>query len=61
MRLKQSEAQLVALIKDIEAKPYDVDCATNAQWVLSNILGKQIERPTMVAGNVKFLGKTNRR
>lgn len=61
MRLKQSKAQLVALIKDIEARPDDVDCATNAQRVLSNILGKKIERPTMAAGDVKLLGKSSRR
>ena len=38
-RLAASRAQLVALIRDIEAKPDDVDCATNARRVLSRILG----------------------
>lgn len=61
LRLKHSKAQLVALIKDIEAKPDDVDCATNARRVLSNILGKEIEQPTMAAGDVKLLGKISRR
>lgn len=61
MRLKQSKAQLVALIKDIETKPDDVDCATNARRLLSNILGKEIEQPTMAASDVKLLGKIKRR
>jgi DNA-binding transcriptional MerR regulator len=60
-RLKQSKAQLVALIEDIEAKPGDVDCAANARRVLSNILGEEVERPTMAAGDVKLLGKASRR
>jgi len=61
IRLKQSKAQLVALIKNIEAKPADIDCAANARRVLSNILGNEVARPTMTAGDVKLLGKTKRR
>ncbi|MBS0220830.1 MAG: MerR family transcriptional regulator [Proteobacteria bacterium] len=61
MRLKQSRAQLVALIKDIEEKPNDIDCAANARRVLSHILGKKMERPTMAANDIKLLGKANRR
>lgn len=61
MRLKQSKAQLVALIKDIEEKPDDIDCAANARRVLSHILGREVERPTMAADDVKLLGKANRR
>lgn len=61
MRLKQSKAQLVALIKDIEAKPDDIDCAANARRVLSHMLGKDVERPTMAASDVKLLGKAKRR
>ena len=38
-RLEHSRVQLAALIQDIEAKPDDVDCATNARRVLSRILG----------------------
>ena len=60
VRLKQSKAQLVVLIKDIEAKPDNVDCATNAQRLLSKMLGKQIEKPTMVTGDLKLLSKTRR-
>ncbi|GHE71578.1 MerR family transcriptional regulator [Camelimonas fluminis] len=51
-RLDQSKAQLVALIDEIEAKPNDMDCTANARRVLSNILGKEVERPTMTAGDV---------
>lgn len=61
IRLKQSKAQLVALIKDIEAKPDDIDCAANARRVLSHILDKEVRRPTMAAGDVKLLGKESRR
>lgn len=61
MRLKQSKAQLVALIRDIETKPDDVDCATNARRVLSHILGKKAEKPTMAADDLKLLGRTSRR
>jgi len=45
-RLAASKAQLVTLIADIEAKPDDIDCATNARRVLANILGKAAESDT---------------
>jgi hypothetical protein len=61
MRLRQSKAQIVALIKDIEAKPDDIGCAANARRVLSRMLGKQIKTPTMAPGDVKLLGKASRR
>ncbi len=61
IRLKQSKAQLVTLIKEIEAKPDNVDCATNARRVLSHILGKGAEKPMMAADDLKLLGKTSRR
>jgi len=61
-RLAQSKAQLVALIRDIEAKPGDMDCATNAQRVLSHVLGKEIEKPAATSGDVKpSSGKAHRR
>jgi len=59
-RLKQSKAQLVALIEDIEAKPDDIDCAANARRLLSQMLGKRIEKPTMAPGDVKLLGEVSR-
>jgi DNA-binding transcriptional MerR regulator len=40
-RLVQSKAQLQALIADIEARPDDMDCATHARRVLSQMLGKE--------------------
>lgn len=52
IRLRQSKKQLVALIRDIEARPDDIDCADNARRVLSNVLGTQI-RQTSAAGGVK--------
>lgn len=36
-QLAQSQALLIELIAQIEAKPQDMDCATNAQRVLSEI------------------------
>lgn len=60
-RLAQSKAQLVALIADIEAKPGDIDCASNARRLLAQLLGREIEKPTMAAGDVRLLGKTSRR
>lgn len=59
-RLAQSKTQLVALIDEIEAKPDDIDCAANARRVLSHILGKQVEKPSMEAEDVKLLGKASR-
>lgn len=38
-KLEKSRAQLRALINDIEARPDDIDCATNARRVLSRVLG----------------------
>lgn len=41
-RLAQSRAQLVAVMAEIEAKPQDVDCATNARKMLSRLpLGEE--------------------
>ncbi|WP_454721215.1 MULTISPECIES: MerR family transcriptional regulator [Cupriavidus] len=60
-RLAQSKAHLVALIEGIETKPDDIDCATNAQRMLSRVLHGEIETPAMAAGDVKLLGKADRR
>lgn len=61
MRLAQSKAQLTALLADIEAKPDDMDCAANARRVLSRMLGKDVEGPTLETDDTKRLGKTGRR
>ena len=61
VRLAQSKAQLVALLEDIEAKPDDIDCAANARRVLSRMLGRDVEGPTLEADDTKLLGKTSRR
>lgn len=60
-RLAQSKAQLVALIADIEAKPDDIDCATNARRILSRMLEGKTQGPSMEAGDVKLLGNGGRR
>lgn len=45
-RLAQSKAHLLALIDEIESKPDDIDCATNAKRVLSKMnLGETSELP----------------
>lgn len=45
-RLAQSKAHLLALIDEIESKPDDIDCATNAKRVLSKMnLGEPSEAP----------------
>jgi len=41
-RLAQSKAQLLEVLAEIEAKPDDMDCATNARRVLTQLgLGKK--------------------
>lgn len=42
-RLAQSKAHLIRLIEDVETKPADVDCATNARRALSRIQGRKLE------------------
>lgn len=60
-RLAQSKAQLVALLEDIEAKPDDIDCAANARRVLSRVLGRDVEGPTLEADDTKLLAKARGR
>jgi DNA-binding transcriptional MerR regulator len=60
-RLKRSKARLVALLADIEAKPDDIDCATNARRVLSHVLGDKIGSEEMLIGDGGLLAKTTRR
>jgi len=50
-QLAQSRAQLMELVAQIEARPQDMDCATNAQRVLAGMRLTQAPAPT---------GKTNR-
>lgn len=60
-RLVHSKAQLLSLIAEIEAKPDDMDCATNSQRVLSRWLGNDAARPTLATGDVRQLAKVGRR
>ncbi len=54
-RLAQSKTHLLALIDEIESKPDDIDCATNAKRVLSKMnLGEPSEP-------LKRTGKTSTR
>ena len=61
IRLRQSKAQLVALIADIEAKPDNIDCATNARRVLSDVLGSRIGSMDLPIGDGGLLVKKTRR
>lgn len=56
----QSRKQLVALIRDIEAKLDDIDCAENARRVLSRMLDGRADLLDMEPNDVKLLGKTGR-
>lgn len=59
-RLAQSKAHLVALIAEIEAKPDSIDCAANAQRVLSKMLQGKMTTPAMKTSDVKMLRKSTR-
>ncbi|MNN34875.1 Mercuric resistance operon regulatory protein [compost metagenome] len=61
MRLAQSKAHLIALIADIEAKPDDIDCASNARRVLSRMQLGEMESPSLASGDAKAIGKASRR
>lgn len=60
-RLKQTKKQLTSLLGEISRKPADMDCAANARRVLTRMADGEIERPALVAGDVKLLGKSTRR
>ncbi len=61
MRLKQSKAQLVSLIKEIEMRPEGMDCADNARRVLSDILRTDRTKPDMNSDDVRLFDRTDRR
>lgn len=61
LRLRQSKAQLVALLADIEAKPDDMDCAANARRVLSHVLGDKAGGGEIPIGDGGLLAKRTRR
>ncbi|GBR08618.1 MerR family transcriptional regulator [Gluconacetobacter liquefaciens] len=44
-RLARSKAHLLHVIDEIEARPDDIDCATNARRVLTRLLGEDAEMP----------------
>ncbi|WER49854.1 hypothetical protein CupriaWKF_22295 [Cupriavidus sp. WKF15] len=60
-RLAQSKAHLVALLAEIEAKPEEIDCATNARRVLSRMRSGELESPALATGDVTTLRKASRR
>lgn len=60
-RLAQSKAHLVALMAEIEAKPEDMDCTTNAKRVLSRLRSGEVKTPALEAADVTTLRKAKRR
>lgn len=60
-RLRQSKKQLVALMRDIEARPDDIDCADNARRVLANVLGTSAREIDLPAGDVTLRKSAGRR
>lgn len=60
-KLAQSKRSLVKLLGEIEAKPDDMDCATNAQRVLAQLRQGKIDKPKLAERDVRLLGKTKRR
>ena len=60
-RLKQSKAQLAALLAEIEGKPDDMDCAANARRVLSHVLGDKAGGGEIPIGDGGLLAKRTRR
>lgn len=60
-RLAQSKAHLTRLIREIEARPDDIDCAANARRVLSHLLDGESGQPAMSADDVRLLDQTDRR
>lgn len=52
-RLARSKAHLLALIDEIESKPDDMDCATNAKRVLSTMNLGDMHEPPRPAGNIR--------
>ena len=60
-RLAQSKTHLLALITEIEAKPDDIDCATNAKRLLSRMQLGEVEGPSLASEDTRALGKPGRR
>ncbi|WP_137923794.1 MerR family transcriptional regulator [Cupriavidus sp. 2SB] len=59
-RLAQSKSHINALLAEIEAKPAEVDCVTNAERVLSRIRAGEFKGPALAAGDVNALRKARR-
>ncbi|MCY0853189.1 MerR family transcriptional regulator [Cupriavidus sp. D39] len=59
-RLAQSKTHLVSLIAEIETKPAEIDCTTNAQRLLSRMRRGEMTSPALASGDVKALRKPRR-
>lgn len=60
-QLAQSKAQLVEALAQVEAKPEDIDCATNAKRVLSQLGLDEAKRPAPAGDNTESSRKKTRR
>jgi DNA-binding transcriptional MerR regulator len=61
MRLAQSKTHLIALLAEIEAKPEEIDCAANAERVLSRMRSGEVKTPVLPASDATTLRKAKRR
>jgi DNA-binding transcriptional MerR regulator len=59
-KLADSKRNLVKLLGEIEGKPDDMDCATNARRVLSQLRQGKIEAPQLAARESRLLGKVKK-
>ena len=57
VRLAQSKAQLLEVLEQIEGKPDDMDCATNAKRVLAHFGLGDPENPEQEINDVEAHGK----
>lgn len=60
-RLAESKAHLLRLVEDIQARPDDMDCAANANRVLTNVLMASPENLDVTPDDVRLLDRTDRR
>jgi DNA-binding transcriptional MerR regulator len=60
-RLAESKKNIVKLLGEIEGKPDDVDCATNARRVLLQLQQGKFEKPQLAARDVRLLSKIKKR
>lgn len=61
VRLAQSRTHLLRLIEDIQQRPDDMDCAANAQRVLTNMLAEHPKILDVTSNDLRLLDAADRR